>query len=61
MLSAYHEMIFDEVAEAIDCGFRSVMIDGSQGSFEDNIALTAKVVAHAPCSVYVHRPKTRPL
>lgn len=42
-----HASSFDEVAEAIECGFRSVMIDGSQGSFEDNIALTSKVVAHA--------------
>jgi nucleotide-binding universal stress UspA family protein len=24
-------------------------------------SVAAKVVAHAPCSVYVHRPKTRPL
>ncbi len=37
-----------EVAkQAIDAGYTSVMIDGSHESFEDNIAVTKKVVAAA--------------
>ncbi|MBL4854669.1 MAG: class II fructose-bisphosphate aldolase [Robiginitomaculum sp.] len=42
-----HGADFDFIKKAIDLGFTSVMIDASQGSFEDNIAITKKVVAYA--------------
>ncbi len=44
-----HGVSFEQVAHAIQCGFTSVMIDSSTGSFEENIAITKKVVelAHA--------------
>ncbi len=42
-----HGQSFEEAAEAIEAGFRSVMIDGSQRGFEDNVALTKKVVDYA--------------
>lgn len=44
-----HGANFEQVMLAIQCGFTSVMIDGSSLSFEDNIALCKKVVeaAHA--------------
>lgn len=44
-----HGATFDQVMEAIQCGFTSVMIDASSYSIEDNIAICKKVVeaAHA--------------
>jgi fructose-bisphosphate aldolase class II len=44
-----HGGSFEEVLRAIRCGFTSVMIDASHESYEDNIAITKKVVevAHA--------------
>ena len=44
---------FEICKSCIDGGFSSVMIDGSKHAFEDNIALTKKVVeyAHADCVV----------
>ena len=44
-----HGASYQEILTAIRTGFTSVMIDGSMLSFEDNIALTRKVVdtAHA--------------
>ena len=42
-----HGADFDICKSCIDGGFTSVMIDGSQHSFEDNIALTKKVVEYA--------------
>ncbi|CQR23746.1 Fructose/tagatose bisphosphate aldolase [Streptococcus varani] len=42
-----HGADFDFIKKAIDLGFTSVMIDASQESFEDNIAITKKVVAYA--------------
>lgn len=44
-----HGTKLDVIFEAIDCGYNSVMIDGSSQSFEDNIAVTRQVVekAHA--------------
>lgn len=33
--------------DCIDCGFASVMIDGSHHSYDDNVALTKKVVEYA--------------
>jgi fructose-bisphosphate aldolase class II len=42
-----HGADFDICKSCIDGGFTSVMIDGSHHSFEDNIALTRKVVEYA--------------
>ncbi len=42
-----HGADFDICKSCIDGGFSSVMIDGSKHSFEDNIALTRKVVEYA--------------
>jgi len=42
-----HGEDFETVAKCIEAGFSSVMIDGSFLSFEDNIALTRRVVAIA--------------
>ena len=39
-----HGLTFEECKSCIDSGFSSVMIDGSALPFEENIALTAKVV-----------------
>ncbi len=46
-----HGMNFEQCVKAIEYGFSSVMIDGSMLPFEENIALTKKVVdyAHARC------------
>ena len=42
-----HGDTFELCKECIDSGFTSVMIDGSHLSFEDNVALTKKVVEYA--------------
>ena len=42
-----HGDTFETCKDCIDSGFTSVMIDGSHHSFEDNIALTKKVVEYA--------------
>ena len=42
-----HGDSFELCKDCIDNGFSSVMIDGSKYSFEDNIALTKKVVEYA--------------
>ncbi len=42
-----HGADFDICKSCIDGGFTSVMIDGSHHSYEDNIALTKKVVEYA--------------
>ncbi|MBF0313862.1 MAG: class II fructose-1,6-bisphosphate aldolase [Oligoflexia bacterium] len=42
-----HGDTFELCKTCIDSGFSSVMIDGSHHSFEDNIALTRKVVDYA--------------
>ena len=42
-----HGDTFELCKSCIDGGFKSVMIDGSSKSFEDNIALTRKVVEYA--------------
>ena len=42
-----HGDTFETCKDCIDTGFTSVMIDGSHHSFEDNIALTKKVVEYA--------------
>ena len=49
-----HGGSFEQVSEAIHCGYTSVMIDASTKPFEENVALCKKVteVAHA-CGVSV--------
>ena len=42
-----HGADFEICKDCIDGGFSSVMIDGSSKSFEDNIAMTKKVVEYA--------------
>jgi len=42
-----HGADFEACKTAIDLGFTSVMIDGSHHSFEENIAVTKKVVEYA--------------
>lgn len=42
-----HGTSFEVCKEAIDAGFTSVMIDGSQLPFEENVAVTKKVVDYA--------------
>jgi len=42
-----HGDSFEICKECLDAGFSSVMIDGSHLSFEDNIAITKKVVDYA--------------
>lgn len=42
-----HGEDFEICKACIDGGFTSIMIDGSKHSFEDNIALTSKVVEYA--------------
>lgn len=39
-----HGSSFEACSKAIHAGFTSVMIDASHGTFEDNVALTSKVV-----------------
>lgn len=42
-----HGDTFETCKQCVDDGFTSVMIDGSHHSFEDNIALTRRVVEYA--------------
>lgn len=42
-----HGDTFETCKSCVDFGFSSVMIDGSHHSFEDNVALTKKVVEYA--------------
>ncbi|WP_313803031.1 class II fructose-bisphosphate aldolase [Cytobacillus sp.] len=42
-----HGSSFEKCKEAIDAGFTSVMIDASHDPFEENIAITSKVVEYA--------------
>lgn len=42
-----HAKDFEIAKECIDIGYRSVMIDGSKLPFEENVALTKKVVDYA--------------
>jgi len=49
-----HSKDLDEIKAAIDAGFDSVMVDASTLSFEENVAMTQKVVAIAhPANVSV--------
>ncbi len=49
-LNADHTYSFERVKEAIDAGFDSVIFDGAQLSFEDNVAAAKKCVAYARAS-----------
>ncbi|MBP3039094.1 fructose-bisphosphate aldolase [Bacillaceae bacterium Marseille-Q3522] len=42
-----HGSSFEKCKEAVDAGFTSVMIDASHHPFEENIAITSKVVDYA--------------
>ena len=42
-----HSQTFEDVVEAIEGGFNSVMIDASRFPFEENIAITRKTVEYA--------------
>ena len=42
-----HAETFEEVMKALEAGFTSVMIDGSMLTFEENVALTKRVVEAA--------------
>ena len=42
-----HGKTFDIVCEVVDLGFHSVMIDGSSLPYEENVAITKKVVNYA--------------
>ncbi len=42
-----HGKTFDIVCEVVDLGFHSVMIDGSSLPYEENVAITKKVVDYA--------------
>ena len=46
-LNLDHGSSFELCKECVDLGFSNVMIDGSALSFEDNVALTKKVVDYA--------------
>ncbi len=46
-LNADHTYSFERVQEAIDAGFDSVIFDGAQLSFEENVALAKKCVEYA--------------
>lgn len=46
-LNADHYKSFEAVKEAIDVGYDTVLIDGSKLPYEENVALTKKVVDYA--------------
>lgn len=46
-LNADHTYSFERVKEAIDAGFDSVIFDGAQLSFEENVKVTKKCVEYA--------------
>jgi len=46
-LNADHFKSFEKCKEAIDAGYDSVLIDGSHLSYEENIAVTKKVIDYA--------------
>ncbi len=49
-INADHTYSFDRVKEAIDAGFDSVIFDGAQLSFEENVKITKKCVDYARAS-----------
>lgn len=46
-LNADHHKTFESCKEAIDAGFDAVIVDAADKSFEENLALTKKVVEYA--------------
>jgi fructose-bisphosphate aldolase, class II len=42
-----HGYSLEKIKEAVDCGFTSVMVDGSSLSYEENVEKTRKVVEYA--------------
>jgi fructose-bisphosphate aldolase class II len=46
-LNADHTYSFDRVKEAIDAGFDSVIFDGTELSFDENVSITKKCVEYA--------------
>ena len=46
-LNADHTYSYDKCVEVIDAGFDAVIFDGTELSFEENIATTKKVVEYA--------------
>src|SRR3989338_7570977 len=46
-LSADHFKSFERCKEAVDAGYDSILIDASKMSYEENIAITKKVVDYA--------------
>ncbi|MBI5133937.1 MAG: class II fructose-bisphosphate aldolase [Candidatus Taylorbacteria bacterium] len=46
-LNADHTYSFERVKEVVDAGYDSVIFDGTERSFEDNVALTKKCVRYA--------------
>ena len=46
-LNADHTYSFDKVKEAIDAGFDSVIFDGTELPFEENVQITKQCVAYA--------------
>lgn len=46
-LNADHSYSFERVKEAVDAGFDSVIYDGTEQSFDDNVAATKKCAAYA--------------
>ena len=46
-LNADHTYSFDRVKEAVDAGYDAVIFDGTELSFEDNVATTKKCVEYA--------------
>ena len=49
-----HGDTFETCKSCIDSGFSSVMIDGSHLPYEENVALTKKVVTSLPVQVAIH-------
>ena len=46
-LNADHTYSFEKVKEVVDSGYDSVIYDGTEQSFDDNVAATKKCVAYA--------------
>ena len=46
-LNADHHKSFERAKEAVDAGYDSIKIDGTERSFEENMAVTKKVVEYA--------------
>lgn len=44
-----HGKSFEDIKRAVDAGFNSVMIDGADLSFEENIELTRRAVEYCKC------------